>query len=97
MSREKGGGRVPFPSHRVLFLSVRTLIRIRPRDGHKNVKNNNRFSRQNNNFALAAHFFVHFFTVFYDYDVKLPNFTFSGGRKQATTKFYSLSILEYGS
>ena len=31
------------------------------------------------------------------YDVKLPNFTFSGGRKQATTKFCSLSKLEYGS
>ena len=33
----------------------------------------------------------------HDYDVKLPNFTFSGGSKQATTKFYSLSKLEYGS
>ena len=33
----------------------------------------------------------------HDYDVKLPNFTFSAGRKQATTKFYSLCILEYGS
>ena len=33
----------------------------------------------------------------HDCDVKLPNFTFSGGRKQATTKFYSLSKLEYGS
>ena len=33
----------------------------------------------------------------HDYDVKLPNFTFSGGRKQATTKFYFLSKLEYGS
>ena len=33
----------------------------------------------------------------HDYDVKLPNFTFSGGRKQATTKCYSLSKLEYGS
>ena len=33
-----------------------------------------------------------------DYDVKLPNFTFfSGGRKQATTKFYFLSKLEYDS
>ena len=33
----------------------------------------------------------------HDYDVKLPNFTFSGGRKQVTTKCYSLSKLEYGS
>ena len=33
----------------------------------------------------------------HDYDVKLPDFTFKGGRKRATTKFYSLSKLEYGS
>ena len=33
----------------------------------------------------------------HDYDVKMPNFTFQGGRKQATTKFYSLPKLEYGS
>ena len=33
----------------------------------------------------------------HDYDVKLPNFTFKGGRKQATTQLYSLSKLEYGS
>ena len=40
-------------------------------------------------FARASRFFVHFFavTVHY-YDVKMPNFTFYGGRKQATTKFY---------
>ena len=37
---------------------------IRRRDGNENVQNNNRFSRQNNNFALASHFFVHFFAVF---------------------------------
>ena len=27
----------------------------------------------------------------HEYDVKLPNFTFYGGRKQATTNFISLS------
>ena len=30
-----------------------------------------------------------------DYDVKMPNFVFYGGRKQATTKF-SLTVLGYG-
>ena len=30
-----------------------------------------------------------------DYDVKMPNFAFYGGRKQATTKF-SLTVLGYG-
>ena len=37
---------------------------IRRRDGNENVKNNDRFSRQNNNFARASHFFVHLFAVF---------------------------------
>ena len=26
--------------------------------------------------------------ILHDYDVKMPNFTFYGGRKQATTKFF---------
>ena len=33
-------------------------------------------------------FFVHFFPILHDYDVKMPNFAFYGGRKQATTTFY---------
>ena len=37
---------------------------IRRRDGNENVKNNNRFRRQNNSFAHASHFLVHFFAVF---------------------------------
>ena len=44
--------------------------------------------KQNNNFARASHFFVHFFPFLHDYAVKMPNFAFYGGRKQATTKFY---------
>ena len=28
------------------------------------------------------------FPFLHDYDVKIPNFAFFGGRKQATTKFY---------
>ena len=38
-------------------------------------------------------FFVHFFAVTaHDYDVKMPNFKFYGGRKQVTTNF-SFSFL----
>ena len=44
--------------------------------------------KQNNNFARASHFSVHFFPHLHDYDVKMPNFAFYGGREQATTKFY---------
>ena len=47
---------------------------------------------QNNNFARAPRFFVHFFLPsLHDYDVKLPNFTFFGGREHKTTTFYFFS------
>ena len=36
------------------------------------------------------------FPFLHDYDVKMPNFAFYGGRKQPTTKFISLSELEFG-
>ena len=76
-------------------------FKIRRRDGNQNVKRKNEqtnktkqkskqtigLARKNKNFARASHFFVHFSAVFARlYDVKLPNFTFYGGRKQATTK-----------
>ena len=32
-------------------------------------------------------FYIYFFPLLYDYDGKMPNFTFYGGRKQATAKF----------
>ena len=47
----------------------------------------NSLTRQNNNFARASLFFVHSFPSLHDYHVKMPNFTFCGGRKQAMTKF----------
>ena len=35
------------------------------------------------------HIFLYIsFPFLHDYDVKMPNFTFYGERKQATTKFY---------
>ena len=76
-------------------------FKIRRRDGNQNVKRKNEqtnktkqkskhiigLGRKNKNFARASHFFAHFSAVFARlYDVKLPNFTFYGGRKQATTK-----------
>ena len=32
----------------------------------------------------------------HDYDVNMPNLAFYGGRKQATMKFISLTVLGYG-
>ena len=50
------------------------MPKIRRRDGNEKVnkKENNRFNEQNNNFARASHFFVHFFAVLHYYDVKMP-------------------------
>ena len=39
-------------------------LRSNDADGKENVKKNNWFYRQNNNFARASHFFVHFFARF---------------------------------
>ena len=44
-------------------LTIRTL-RSNDADGNENVKKNNWFNKQKNNFARASRFFVHFFPVF---------------------------------
>ena len=47
--------------------------------------------------SLVHHTFLYISLPFLrDYDVRRPNFVFYGERKQATTKFISLSELEYG-
>ena len=43
---------------------------------------------QNNNFACASHFFVHFFPILHDYDVEMLKFLFYRERKQTTTTIY---------
>ena len=51
--------------------------------------------------TTAAHVHLTFLYIslpfLHDYHVKLADYTFQGGRKPATTKFYSLSKLEYSS
>ena len=59
--------------------------RGRQREGKKK---NDRFDKQNNYFARAPHFFVHFFPVFARLGRENALFRVYGGRKQATTKFY---------
>ena len=75
-----------------LFLIIHSapldLVNINDATATRTSKNN-RFQKQNNNFARASHFFSYiFFPFLHDYDVKMPNFAFYGERKQATTKFY---------
>ena len=51
-------------------------------------KKSNSLTRQNNNFARASRFFAYIsLPSLHDYHVKMPNFTFCEGRKQAMTKF----------
>ena len=56
-------------------------------DGIENGKKSIGLDWQNNNFARASRFFVHFFTF-----SAMPNFTFcSGGRGHSTTTFFFVS------
>ena len=65
-------------------------------DGNENVKNNNRYTVGKTT-TLHVHrtFLCISLPFLQNYDMKLPNFTFYGERKQVTTKFYSLLKLEY--
>ena len=58
------------------------------RRGRQRESQKNRLNEQNNNFARAPHFFVHFFPVFARLGRENALFRVYGGRKQATTKFY---------
>ena len=62
-------------------------LRSNDADNNENVKKTNRFYKQDNNFAHASHF-TFLCQFLHDYDMKLPNFTFYGGHKQATMKLY---------
>ena len=64
-------------------------------DGNKNVKTA-RIIKQNNKFACASHFFVHFFAVAAWLRWKMPNFTFYQGCNKWRGNFLSLSKLECG-
>ena len=74
---------------------------IQRRDGNENVKNNNRFRRQNNNFARASHFICTFLchfctTTSWNYLWICLIFSFLRGHKKATTKFCSFLNLNMG-
>ena len=64
---------------------------IRRRDRNENVKTNKQtIGLEGKTTTLQVHHnFLYISLPFLnDYDVKFPNWTFHGGRKQATTKFY---------
>ena len=47
-----------------VFRDILGTLRSNDPDNDENVKKPNRFYKQNNSFARASHFFVHFFPVF---------------------------------
>ena len=51
-------------SERVALSLLLGTVRFNDADSNENVKKNNRSYRQNNNFARASRFFVHFFARF---------------------------------
>ena len=64
-----------------------SLEHARPRDDYeypstrrqRELQQNNRFNKQNNNFARASRFYFCISLPFlHDYDVKMPNFAFYG-------------------
>ena len=76
---------------RIIQISVPVLGTLRSNDADGNEKakkKNDSFNKQNNYFARAPHFFVHFFPVFARLGRENALFGVYGGRKQATTKFY---------
>ena len=59
------------------------------RRGRQRERQKNNWSNKQNTTLHVHHVFLHIYFLFlHDYDVKMPNFSFYGGRKQATTKFY---------
>ena len=80
-----------FPGVWILDERVRVVFdvrdfKIQSRDGNENVKKNVVVGKTT--FQVRHTFWYISLLFLFDYDVKLPNFMFYGGSKQATTKFY---------
>ena len=78
-------------SHSFAWKSIGSFS-INNGDGNKNVKTA-RIIKQNNKFACASCFFVHFFAVAAWLRWKMPNFTFYQGYNKWRGNFLSLSKL----
>ena len=62
---------------------VKIDLKIRRRGQQQDRQKGNRFNKQNNNFALASHFFCPFFLAsLHDHDIKMHDFHFTVDIKQ---------------
>ena len=90
-----------FTAHNTLIcLSVRFwanfFFKIKRRGRQRERRRDNRFNKQNNSFARTSHFFVYFFPVLHDYDVKMPNLRFMENVNKQRRNLDSVSKLKYG-
>ena len=76
-----------FNAHRLLRITLGTL-RSNDADDNENVKKTIGLISKKTTSHVHHTFLYISFPFLHDYDVKMPNFAFYGGRKQATTKFY---------
>ena len=83
---ERGGGQKA-SQRPILECSRKLKQRRRRRRWQQERQKSNRFITQNNNFAHASRFFLHFFAV----NVRLRRETFCGGRKHKITNFFFFS------
>ena len=74
---------------RSIVLNTTRDFTIRRRNWKEKFQKKNSLEGRTTTLHIYHTFFGHFFGHFllHDYEVKLPNFTFYGGRKQETTKF----------
>ena len=70
-----------------MILTIGTL-RSNDADDNKNVKKTMGLISKTTTSHVHHNFLYISFPFLHDYDVKMPNFPFYGGRKQATTKIY---------
>ena len=71
-------------------------FKIQRRERQRERQKNNWFDKQNNNFARASRFFVHFFPVFARLRLKCLILRFMGDVNKQRRNFISLSELGYG-
>ena len=73
---------------RHLYSFALGTLRSNDADGDENVTKTVRLISKATTLHVHHTFLYLSFPFLHDYDVKMPKFTFYGGRKQATMKFY---------
>ena len=73
---------------RVVYGALLRTLRSKDADDNENVKKTIGLISKTTTSHVHHTFLYISFPFLHDYDVKVPNFAFYGGRKQATTKFY---------